>query len=453
MTSPAKRLYDHAPITFQNIAISMAGHRRNRSRYGAEYWRERERLVIFDRLSLEDKIRRQEQLLSRFVRHAKLNSEFHADRLAHLHTEKITIDELANLPIMTKEDVRRQADKVYTAPRRRSVEGHTGGTTGKSLIVRFTEADSMHRMASIDHFKAKHGFEHRSMKRATFNGQHIVAPGRSSGDLWRFNRPTNQMIMSSFHLSEDNIPRYIKMLNAYKPASIDGFFSSILDVASYLNRKQIALEFTPIAIFPTSETVTPQGRATIEQAFGAPVRNQYSSSEGAPFVTECTAGTMHMDMSTGVIEHQPDDSILITSFHTFGTPLLRYAIGDVMSPSALTQCTCGVASHTVGNIGGRTDEFLVRADGARVTAGNVANIFKNLPNALVGAQLRQHRVGEVEIRVQWDVQLYDRKFEDTIRQEFYQKFDSETSLIITTVDDLERADSGKQRFIINSIDE
>lgn len=451
MTSPLNHVYDRAPIGLQELAVSIAGAHKNRSRYGEEYWRERERLVLFDRLPLEEKYSQQTLGLRNFLHHAVSNSPYHAKRLAGIHLDQVGPNTLSLLPLLTKEDVRTNAHELYTVSRRNCVEGHTGGTTGKSLVVRFTKTDFMHRMASLDHFKAKHGFENRQMKRVTFNGQHIIPPRSESTQLWRYNRPTKQLIMSSFHITEQNIPLYIDALNDFRPASIDGFFSSILDIASFINRRGLKLEFTPIAIFPTSETVTESGRQAIEQAFSAPVRNQYSSSEGAPFVTECTHGTMHIDMSTGVIEHSAQDEIFVTSFHSYGTPLIRYKIGDVMTPSAIKNCGCGVSSLTVGEIGGRTDEYLLRADGARITAGNVANLFKNLPNALVGAQIFQEEIGRVRIHVQWDEHLYEEGLNEVVRNEFYRKFDRDTDLEIVPVPDLERSGSGKQRFIVNSI--
>lgn len=78
---------------------------------------------------------------------------------------------------------------------------------------------------------------------------------------------------------------------------------SMCDVAGYIERHRIKLEFTPIAIFPTSETLTKAGRELLERVFKCKVFDQYASSEGAPFVTECENQVLHMELASGVFEH------------------------------------------------------------------------------------------------------------------------------------------------------
>lgn len=167
--------------------------------------------------------------------------------------------------------LRENIQAVNTISKKEAVVSHTGGTTGKSLEVFMTNTDMMERMAQLDHFKARVGFESLEMKRATFNGQHIIPPGQKKKELWRYNAPTKQMIYSSFHLSEENMKYYVESFNKFKPQSIDGFFTSILDIANYIERNNIALKFRPIAIFPTSETLTRSGRERIERVFKSKV--------------------------------------------------------------------------------------------------------------------------------------------------------------------------------------
>src|SRR5690606_33606604 len=135
-----------------------------------------------------------------------------------------SLNDLKLLPIIDKEMLRSNIDRIITVPSNKAVEGHTGGTTGKSLVVLYTYDDMMRRMAMLDHFKSRVGFENLKMKRATFNGKHIIPPKQKKKIFWRYNAACKQMIYSSFHLSEDNIKYYIKSLNDFKPDALDGFF-------------------------------------------------------------------------------------------------------------------------------------------------------------------------------------------------------------------------------------
>src|SRR5690554_4554983 len=304
-----EKIYDISPIFIQNIAVSFSGYIRNRSRYGKTYYLYRNFLSEFDNYSLKDKKEYQYQELIKFINFAKTNSPFYSKLYQNIDIKQIkTIDDLKLLPIVTKEDIRTNINDVMTVSRHKSIEGHTGGTTGKSLVIRMTKEDMMKRMAMLDHFKSRVGYEHLKMSRATFNGKHIVPPKQKKKCFWRYNKACKQMIYSPFHLSEDNMKYYVQSLNKFKAKAIDGFFMAIVDLASYIERNNLELKFQPIAIFPTSETLTTSGRKLIERVFKCKVYDQYASSEGAPFVTECKHQKLHMELSSGVFEHYKNDN-------------------------------------------------------------------------------------------------------------------------------------------------
>lgn len=431
---------------------SISGYQKNRSRYGSTYWEHRAWLAEFDTWPLEAKLNHQAAELRAFIAFAVENSAFYRDLYASVDLDEVRgVQDLPLLPVVDKEMLRSNIDTVMTIEKRGAVEGHTGGTTGKSLVVRNTPSDAMKRMALLDHFKHRVGFEHRTMRRATFNGKHIVPPRQRKKVFWRYNAACRQMIYSSFNITEENVRHYVDSLNKYKPHAIDGFFTSMCDVASYIERNNVELTFRPIAIFPTSETVTDSGRSLLERVFGCPVYNQYASSEGAPFVTECTAHALHVELSSGVFEplEEGNDEVLVTSFTTHGTPLIRYRIGDAMTLGQDATCTCGVESPTVGRIEGRNSDFLYRADGAKINGGNVANLFKNMPNVVIRSQAIQREIGAVTLLLEVDSHNYRLEYDDLLRDEFRHVFGSGTRLDIQLVDSIPRSSSGKHRMIEN----
>ncbi|MBR6594805.1 MAG: phenylacetate--CoA ligase family protein [Clostridia bacterium] len=451
-----QRLYDRMPIFVQNLMVSLSGYSKSRNRYGKAYRERRRFLTEFDSKSIEEKLAYRDKALVDFVRYAVENSAFYKELYKDVDLDGFTgVKDLIKLPTVDKELLRANIGAVYTLPRRRAVESHTGGTTGKSLTVRGLRDDMMYRMATLDHFKSRVGFENRRMRRATFNGKHIVPPHQSKKIFWRYNRACRQMIFSSFHITEENLGAYVEGLNSFKPQAIDGFFTSMCDVASYMERKGIKPSFTPVAIFPTSETVTDSGRALLERVFGCRVYDQYASSEGAPFITECAEGRLHMELSTGVFEHieEGSDEVLVTSFLTRGTPLIRYRIGDrVEFDNSCTPCACGRHDLYVKGIQGRRLDFLYTAEGAKINAGNVANLFKNLPNVVIRSQAIQERLGFITVLLEVDKALYKDEYDDVIRDEFLHKFGASTEIQIRHVESIERERSGKFRFIVNKVE-
>ncbi|MBE6677730.1 MAG: phenylacetate--CoA ligase family protein [Ruminococcaceae bacterium] len=449
-------IYDKMPICIQNLMTSVSGYQKCRQRYGKAYYERREFLKGFDKLPLNEKLEYQRKKLWEFIRFAKENSRFYEKLYKDIDLEGLsTVDDLKKLPIVDKEMLRANIEEVYTVQKKYAVESHTGGTTGKSLTVRGVRDDMMYRMATLDHFKARLGFENRKMKRATFNGKHIVPPKQKKKIFWRYNRSCKQMIYSSFHITEENLGAYVKSLNKFKPMAIDGFFTSMCDVASYIERNNIKLDFKPVAIFPTSETVTESGRELLTRVFGCEVYDQYASSEGAPFITECCCHHLHTELSTGVFEHFIDgsDEVLVTSFVTRGTPLIRYKIGDCVAFSDSTKtCECGRHDTYVTSIQGRRLDYLYTASGAKINAGNVSNIFKNLPNVIIRSQALQKQLGEITILLEVDKKLYKPEYDEIIRDEFKHKFGTDTEIILKHVDSISREKSGKFKFIVNKVD-
>lgn len=447
-----EKIYDISPIWVQNIMCSVRGYLNNRSRYGEKYWEYRKFFESFDKLSLQEQLEYQRVQLIKFIKFANQNSKFYNDLYKDIDIDSISeVEDLKKLPIVDKEMLRKNIDDVVTTSG--GIENHTGGTTGKSLVVHSTLEDSMCRMALLDHFKARVGFEHRKMKRATFNGKHIVPIHQKKKVFWRYNAACKQMIYSSFSLTEENIGFYVESLNRFKPDAIDGFFTSMLDVADYIERHKLKLSFKPIAIFPTSETLTDVGREKLERVFGCKVYNQYASSEGAPFITECSNQKLHIELSSGVFEKLSDDSdeVLVTSFTTHGTPLIRYRIGDSVKFSDESACSCGLKGPIIDEIIGRKLDFLYSADGAKINAGNVSNILKNIPNTIIRAQFIQDRMDEVTMLVEVDKERYSEEHQSKLKNEFAHKFGENTELVIKVVDSIPRADSGKFRMIINNV--
>lgn len=450
-----EKIYDNSPIFFQNFMISSLGMIHRIQRYGKSYYDYSDYLDRFEKLNFEEKRTEQFKLFKDFIIYAKQNSRFYAQLYKDIDLEKINSFEDAKiLPFTDKELFREDMESVYTIPKKGAIIGFTGGTTGKSFCARFTREDFEHRMAALDCFKRRNGFQNLKMKKATFNAKVIVPKEQTKKVFWRYNIPNRQMIYSTFNITEENLKYYVESLNRFKPDALDGYFVAMCDIASYIERHNIKLTFKPVAIFSTSETITENGRALLERVFGCKLFDQYASSEGAPFVTECKCGKLHIDMASGYIEEIDNDTheVAVTSFTTHGTPLIRYRIGDCMKISSATSCKCGNESVIVDSIEGRKIAYLYSATGAKITTVHAGSIFKYFPSSVIQSQFVQNKIGEIELNLVVDKSNYEKATEKLIFEKFYERVGRETLLKINYVDSIPRASSGKFRLIVNNID-
>jgi len=198
-----------------------------------------------------------------------------------------------------------------------------------------------------------------------------------------------------------------------------------------------------IAIFPTSETLTAGGRKLLEEAFNAPVYDQYASSEGAPILTECSHGHMHLHHETGYIEPYGDDGeILITSFTTHGTPLVRYRIGDRMKFGEGT-CPCGQGGTYVTSIEGRQSNYVVTPKGLKVYEGDLTTIVRVLPNSVIQTQFRQFDLHHIEMRYIKDPERFLPSHERVLERELKELFGEGVEITLTPVKQIPRGKNGK----------
>jgi phenylacetate-CoA ligase len=444
------------PVFAQDLIISFYGYILIKQRYGDEYYQYRESLLKQSAKSSADLLVEQNELLNDFVRYAYKNSAFYQSLYENVNFDQaITLASLTELPVVNKEMLRTNLDKVYTLESSQGISSFTGGTTGKSLQVVFTKADFQKRMAYLDAYKLSLGIDPFESKKATFSGREFTRGWATSfsNKFWRNNWAYKQRLYSTFDMVEKNLPFYLQDLNRYQPEVLNGFVSAIFQLAKFIEQKKLPLNFQVKAIFTTSETLLPFHRELIEKVFKCPVYNQYASAEGAPFVTQCLAGNLHYNTDTGIIEVVETDAgseMLVTSFTTHGTPLIRYKIGDLIKFKT-GECSCGSMHPLVESIDGRQVEFLISKQYGHVSLSHLADVIKGLPNCVINVQFQQHKIDVIDVLLNVDRSLYDQKAENKISQALVHRFGKETQFIFKLVDNIPKESSGKFALIKNFI--
>ena len=450
MKSPFFNLYRKFPISFQNIFISAYGIKLYYIRYGKFF---REQLKILeekDTSDLESEIVLQNAGVQDIVQYAYNYSPFYHDLYRGIDISQIrTADDLKKLPIIDKEIFRSNLHNIYTIPKNKAELVFTGGTTGKSLEIRYLRSDLQRRLAYLINFEKQHGVL-PGMRRASFNGRQFIDMHQSKKIFWRYNYIRKQKLYSTFNMTDNNMGYYIEDLNRFKPEVINGFVSAIYLLADYALRNKITFTFSPIAVFTTSETLLPFHREKIEKAFRCPVRDQYASGEGAPFITECKYGNLHYDISTGAIESLKTDygnEMLVTSFTTHGTPLIRYRIGDMWEPSD-ELCPCGNCHPLVKKIEGRNVDFLYSPENGIISLSHLADVIKGMPNCICNMQFIQHKKDSLLVLMVVDKNIYSQKYEDMVFDELRYRFGNKMNIQIKIVDNIPVGPSGKYRLIL-----
>jgi phenylacetate-CoA ligase len=438
----AERVYPWVPAWAQDALVTAYGVKLLLIRRGLTYWRMRAHYRDSLRWTRDELERHQLVRLRDFLRSVRAESPYYRDLLSERDVDVRSVDELGRLPVLTKDTLRTEGHRIRTI--RRGVEVHTGGTTGTPLAVLFRRGDIEERMAALDAWRETHGVGSWS-RRATFSGRIVVPLDLKPGEaVARTNLVLRQRLYSTFHLSPPHLDTYVADLERFRPTFVDGFPSAVASVAAHVRATTGHLQWRPRVVFTTSENLYDAQRRLIHDAFRCEARTQYASAEGAPFVTECTHGRLHYDLRTGVIE-QGDGSILVTSFTTLGTPLVRYRIGDQMDMSPGT-CTCGNQNPVIQSIVGREQEYIVSPTRGVVAVGLI-DIFKRIPPVVRQAQVVQEREGELTLRLVRDGERFSAEHEATLRSALSERVGGEMAVRLEYADWIAPEANGKTPYI------
>ena len=208
----------------------------------------------------------------------------------------------------------------------------------------------------------------------------------------------------------------------------------------------------------TAETLMDFQREEIEKAFGCKVFNHYSSSEGAPFVTECPAGRMHLNPESGIIEFlKPDGEpaepgeeaeMVVTSFFQRTMPLIRYRISDIGALAEDQICPCGRQMPIVAYIGGRESDTIYTTERGRIGSAGLSTTFYKIPSRLKESQIEQVGADSFVFRYIPLEEPLSEKEKTIVIEQFGNRLGPSVEVDIQIVDHIAKGANGKARLII-----
>jgi phenylacetate-CoA ligase len=449
-----KKLYNILPHFIQNILISLFNILAYKKRYGGNYKKYLQKINENSSLSKRELKKIQYQKYNETVLNAINNSLFYNKAYSNIKDANDIIN-ITKLPILTKEMLRQNIEKINTI--NKGVNSKTGGTTGKSLEVLFTLDNIQERFAFTENFRFQYGYS-LGKKTAWFSGKDILTKTDiRKNRFWKTDYWYKVRYYSTFHAKESYLQYYVQNLIKFNPEYIVGFPSSILEIAKYGILKGYQFPIGSLkAIFPTAETITAESRHCIESFFKTNMYDQYASSEGAPFIFECNNHNLHLELQSGVFEvldknNQPSKSgkLIVTSFTTKGTPLIRYDIGDSIELSD-TKCNCGNNNPVVKSILGRVDDYIYSSENGKIYLGNISNTIKNT-KGILKFQVIQNSINTIHIKAIIDKKVYSKNIETIFIENWRKRIGSQINIDIEYVEFIPNEKSGKYSFVKNNI--
>lgn len=308
------------------------------------------------------------QTIADAARHIPFYRDHWAGRGVLAAAEAGNVD-LADLPLLTRDQLRDGYTRLRRPGSAAAVERTTGGSTGEP--VRFAQSTGYIERASG-----------RGMRSLAWGGWSLtgrtamVWGGPTEVKLsdgirgWLKAQITNRRVYDAFRTGEREYGQWLAEWRRWHPQFLIGYASALDGVASYLLDRGEAL-YGVAGVFSTAEKLYPHQRARIERAFGAPVRDQYGSREVLGVAAECTHGALHAYLDSAYLELVPapeGEAVALTQLDNPVMPLIRYLNGDLARWSPQSACACGLHYPVLAEITGRASD-LFRLPSGKVVHG------------------------------------------------------------------------------------
>ena len=198
---------------------------------------------------------------------------------------------------------------------------------------------------------------------------------------------SNRYRFSVFDLSDAALEACLKKFESTAFHYINGYTSSIVQFAKFLNRKNILLKKVCPSLkicVVTSEMLFDEDKSLMQTQFGVPVINEYGAAELGLIAFENTKGKLAINNDDLFVEILDDDDrilpygeegrIVITSLYNKAHPFIRYDLGDigVLSKDSTPQ------KPILKKLVGRTNDIAILPSGKKAAGLTFYYITKSI---------------------------------------------------------------------------
>ena len=288
---------------------------------------------------------------------ASRRSAFHRRRLAGIDPARFELADLPSLPVMTKAELMADFDAVSCDPRltREAAEqalsatgseprplpgGYlclaTGGSSGQRGIFAYDQAGAAEFASLIFRTRlATLGADPARAPEISF--AMVAAPSAVHGTMFVPCMLAGSPIRFSFVPVTWPLTDIVSRLNQLRPDGLFGYPSMLARLA--VEQRAGRLSIAPRMVNSTAETLLPEFRAAISEAFGAPITDTFATSEGLVGASAPDDQVITMATDSCVVELVDDAyrpvppgaasaKVLVTNLYNTVQPLIRYELGD-----------------------------------------------------------------------------------------------------------------------------
>ena len=338
--------------------------------------------------SLEENKKIQRKKLFKLIKYASQNIPYYQNMINEYNikfSEDNIFDDIEKFPILSKEIIRNNFDKLYKFRDKFYYLNTTGGSTGKPVTL-YQDGEYYGWAAANKILMNKWAGRGVGVPMIKLWGSLRDILGSGHGFITGYLREkfSGITILNSDRMSENDLYDYVRKINQIKPVLILAFTNSIDELARFIQKYNLSV-YSPPAVMTTAGVLYPEVRARIIDVFHASVFNRYGSQEVSDIACNCEKNEgLHLNSDIHYLEIVDDEgkkvdtdkpgNIIITLLTNYTMPLIRYKIEDrgVLSKKA---CSCGRGLPLLGKVEGRIRENFKNKFGEHINGGVFIDLF------------------------------------------------------------------------------
>ncbi len=386
------KFYKYLPLFLQNVALTLKNNYTYYLKYDCiPFFRSLAKVVReTDKKPTTFNDKQVSSRIKLLINYAVNNTIYYGCSEDYCLISSSDVVNLNSYPLLGKVTLRTKTDEFISKQRNRfnSYTYRTSGTSGASLSGYISKKELKSRFDVVLQ-SYKHNDIDDSSKVARFSGAEIG----SQRNLYRTDYINKHYFFSIYHISQKTIFKYVNNLNTLSINVLEGYPSTLYALAVLMDSNNLSCVNVQNVI-TTAEKLFEYQKEKIEKVFKVKVFDYYGSSEGSSFVFLCKNGKYHNSNLVSELEVLDDRNnpvqsgegkMVVTSFTSKFTPLIRYDIGDRCVVSKIQSCDCGVGGMVLDEIIGRSDDVFHSPNGN--TFSRFSLCLKYLPKPVIQSKL------------------------------------------------------------------
>ena len=398
--------------------------------------------------------------LKALLSHAGKQVPYYRDLFARLGFDPMrvhAVSDLAQLPFLTKVEIRAHTEALKAEDAVGLARFNTGGSSGEPLIFFIGNARISHDVAAKWRATRWWGVDIGDREIVVW-GSPIELGAQDKVRMLR-DRMLRTKLIPAFEMSEANLDIFLREIRAMRPKMLFGYPSALSHIARHAEAKGVRMDDLGIRVaFTTSERLYDEQRRQIAQTFACRVANGYGGRDAGFIAHECPAGGMHLtaediiveivDSAGRVLPPGQSGEIVVTHLATQDFPFIRYRTGDigVLDENA---CPCGRGLPMLKEIQGRATDFLVAQNGTVMHGLALIYILRDLPG-VAQFKIIQESVDRTRIQIATTAAFKESAIPAIIAG-VKQRLGQGVAVEVERVIEVAKEKSGKFRYVVSHV--